>query len=64
MLKSTRKTNMSETVLECRTNTKCLYSLVNNIMGKHEENPFPGGKSENDLAEQFADFFLNKITKI
>ena len=64
MLKSARKTKMNETILECGTNIKCLYSLVNNIIGKHEENPFPDGKSDNHLAKEFADFFLNKIAKI
>ena len=64
MLKSARKTKMSETILECGTNTKCLYSLVNSIIGKLEKSPFPDDLSDNDLAEEFEDFFLNKITKI
>ena len=55
---------MSETIPECGTNTKCIYSPVNNIISKHEENPFSDGKSDNDLAKEFADCFLNKITKI
>ena len=48
---------MSEAILECGTNTKHPYCLVNNIIGKHEENPFPDGKSDNDLVEESADFF-------
>ena len=54
----------SEKVLECGHDTKKFYNLVNNITGRVKSNPMPPGKTNGDLADEFADFFLNKIIKI
>ena len=54
----------SEKVLECGHDTKKLYNLVNNITGRVKSNPMPPGRTNGDLADAFADFFLNKIIKI
>ena len=54
----------SEKVLECGHDTKKLYNLVNNITGRVKSNPMPPGRTNGDLADEFADFFLNKIIKI
>ena len=41
-----------------------LYSLVNNITGNVKSNPLPDSVSDQDLAERFADFFMEKIRQI
>ena len=38
--------------------------MVNTLMGTSSENPFPSQTSDKDLAEEFADFFMDKIQKI
>ena len=43
---------------------KKLYKLVNNITGTNTANPMPPSKSDEVLAEEFADCFLNKIKTI
>ena len=36
----------------------------NNILGTNAENPLPASTSDETLANEFADFFMNKIQKI
>ena len=48
----------------CRGDVKGLYKMVNTIMGTSSDNPFPNHTSDKDLAEEFADFFMDKIQKI
>ena len=44
-------------------NTKELFRIVNNLTGCNTNNPFPPGKTSEEIAESFAEFFSNKITK-
>ena len=43
---------------------KQLFHLVNNITMSKTPNPMPEGKTDAQLAGEFASFFLNKIEKI
>ena len=43
---------------------KKLFKLINELAGNKDQNPLPVAKSDKDLAEEFAQFFLNKIEKI
>ena len=43
-------------------NTKKPYKIFNNITGNISENPLP--ESDEELANDFADFFMQKIQKI
>ena len=54
----------SDKVIQCGGDTKKLYNLVNNITGRVKVNPMPPGKSDKVFADEFADFFMNKIKKI
>ena len=45
-------------------NTKELFRILNNLTGCNTHNPLPPGKSSEETAEEFAEFFFNKITKI
>ena len=48
----------------CRHDTKGLYALVANFTGTKSENPLPSNHSDEDMANMFADYFLEKIEKI
>ena len=37
---------------------------MNDILGNNDENQLPKGTTDSRLAEEFADFFLEKINKI
>ena len=49
---------------ECRHDTKGLYTLVANLTGTKSENPLPSNHSDEDMANMFADYFMEKIKKI
>ena len=38
--------------------------MVNTLMGTSSSNPLPNHTNDKDLAEEFADFFMDKIQKI
>ena len=44
--------------------TKQTYKLIAKLTGSTSENPLPDSNSDLELSEEFADFFLNKITTI
>ena len=64
MLQLVRKTTLSKKIEECSNDTKKLYSLVNGLMGRTSDNPMPKGEFDDQLAENFVDFFMEKIKKI
>ena len=51
-------------ILDNSKNTKELFRIVNNLTGSNTHNPLPPGKMSKEIAEGFAEFFSNKITKI
>ena len=55
---------ISDQVINCGKDTKALYVLISNITGVRKENPLPIHTNDKELADQFADFFLEKIVKI
>lgn len=60
-LKETKKKVNSDLITNCKGDTKRLYQTFNKLTGVKKENPLPEGKSNDELAEEFADFFLSKI---
>ena len=64
MLKQSKKDSITGKVFECAKDSKKLYHLVSEITGTKSLNPLPPDISEKDLCEQFANFFIEKITKI
>ena len=44
--------------------TKKLYKIVNNILGTTNEKPLPPSDDKNKLADEFANYFIEKIQKI
>ena len=64
MIRSAHTQVISDKVLECGCNTKKLYSVVNGLIGRTAENPLPESQSDEQLAEDFADYFMDKIKNI
>ena len=64
LLKSIKRKTLTERVDECRHDTKSLYTLVANLTSTKSENPLPSNHSDEDMANMFADFFMEKIEKI
>ena len=64
MLTCKKRSSISSKVLNARGNIKELYQITNNLTSHHSENPMPEGLSEQELADEFSDFFLDKINKI
>ena len=63
-LRRTKSETVSSSILEMKGDSRKIFDLVSNLTGSHSENPLPESDSDNDLADRFADFFLNKIIKI
>ena len=55
---------ISNKVLECGPDMRKLYAVVNGLLGTTKCNPLPECDSDDELAESFASFFLDKIKKI
>ena len=49
---------------KCGSNSKKLLLLVNHLTGDKPEIPLPTRRLDEELAEEFASFFLSKIVKI
>ena len=64
MLLEAKTACCSEQVNDCRGDTKGLYKMVNTLMGTSSSNPLPSHTNDKDLAEKFADLFMDKIQKI
>ena len=64
MLKFKKRHSLFTLIEENSKYTKKLYKLVNHLTGQKEENPLPEENDDTKLAEQFREFFLNKIINI
>ena len=54
---------MSNKVIECGTDTRKFYSLVNRLVGLATHNPLPHNRTNDEVTEEFATFFMSKIIK-
>ena len=53
---------ITKKILDCKNNTKQLFSVVNSsITNNRLSNPLPGNKSDEEIADDFADFLSEKI---
>ena len=55
---------LSNKIQNCKGDTRKLYTLVPNLTGTNPENPLPKSDNMEKLADEFADFILEKIQKI
>ena len=63
--------HLSHRVMECGKDTKKkkkkkkkIYKIANRILGTNKEKPMPTMDDKNKLADDFADYFIDKIQKI
>ena len=59
-----KQQSLSKRILDCKNNARELFLLVNKLMGSIAQNPLPPNKTNQELAEDFAGYFLSKIKKI
>ena len=64
MLRKAKQDSISEKVIECGRDLKQLYKLVEHLTGTKADNPLTCRSSNEDLANEFADFIISKIRKI
>ena len=64
LLTVTKTETLSNKVLECKQDTKKLYKLVHHLTSMKADNPLPKHDNEENLANEFADYFIGKIEKI
>ena len=64
MLKAARTEYFRKEFEQHKRNTKHLYKLVDKLTGCTSVNPLPEIDSDDQIAEDFPDYFLNKIVKI
>ena len=64
MFTSIRTEVLSNKVKECNNNPGKLYNLVKELTNTKAKNPLPEASSDEELANQFVDYFMNKIKNI
>ena len=64
LLVATKTETLSNKVLECKQDTKKLYKLVHHLTSMEADNPLPKHENEENLTNEFADYFICKIEKI
>ena len=64
LMRDTKTEIISRKITKLRGDTKNLYSLVYQLTGNEKENPLPERENDEDLANQFVDYFMNKIQTI
>ena len=64
MCNFSKRASLVELVYQSQNDSKKLFNIVNKLLGRKTSNPLPTAKSDEQLAEEFATYFLNKIDKI
>ena len=64
LLKRTKIDAISTKVSECETDTKKFYNLIRHLTGTSTSNPLPPSLRDEELTNEFADYFMNKIQSI
>ena len=55
---------ITKKILDCKNDSKQLFSVVNSITNSKPSNPQSENKSDEEIAYNFAEFFIEKIQKI
>jgi hypothetical protein len=63
-VRSKKNSHINKEVRDCGNDTKRLYCVVNKILGRSKSNPLPDHTDKRALAEEFNQYFLNKINNI
>ena len=54
----------SDKIQDCRNDTRKLFQVINTLTGSNPENPMPECDNDQQLADEFAEFFAEKIDRI
>ena len=63
-IRTVKKQKLIKDIHDSKLDIKSLYKIVNDLTGVKCENPMPECESKLELANKFADYFINKIDKI
>ena len=63
-LNTKKKSVLSQQITECANDSKKLHALINNLTTKPNPTPWPEHSDKEQLANEFADYFHNKILQI
>jgi hypothetical protein len=63
-LKVGKKHYLSDLIVECGSDQKKLFRLINDLMGKSGDPPLPDHLSKSELANDFLKFFSDKVATI
>ena len=58
MLNFSKRDSLVELVYQSQNDSKKLFNIVNKLLGSKTRNPLPTSKSDEQLAEEFATYFL------
>ena len=64
MLEYNKRHHLVKIIKETNNDSKQLFKALDSILGNTNEIQLPTGTTDSHLAEDFADFFLNKIDRI
>ena len=63
-LQQMKVVHFREAIHQAQGNNRQLFSVTMGLMGKKKDNPLPDMSSNEELAENFAEYFLDKIERI
>ena len=63
MLKKAKAKSITMMIEDCNRDSKKLYNLAALLMGMVNDNPLPDHTDKEELADEFASFFITKIQK-
>ena len=64
MIKFHKRHSIFTKIKDNHNNSRQLYKIISSLTGQDNTNPLPEAQSDQELAEQFAEFFLQKIETI
>ena len=64
MIKFYKRHSIFTKIKDNHNNPRQLYKIISSLIGQDNTNPLPDAQSNQELAEQFAEFFLQKIETI
>jgi hypothetical protein len=64
LIEKAKKEYYAEKIEQCAGDQKELFKVVNKLLHKPQDNPLPTHETPEELANRFADFFVEKIRKI
>ena len=64
MIKFCKRHSIFTKIKDNHNNPRHLYKIISSLIGQDNTNPLPDAQSDQELAEQFAEFFLQKIETI